>query len=146
MAAAIGQLFVGEGDRAVLVRALLEGSSPDVAIAALNEHLGDVARALTVGRTVPRSMGRVALAAGTLASVLEVGASVSSSSGAAWAPALWEFLAGCVGAAAALEIHRRSEVLAERVRAGWDDVAAVFEKRLGAPGGARGHAGAPRAR
>ena len=131
----MGQLFVDEGDQAVLSRALLEGSSRDLAIATLNEHLGDVARALTVGRTVPRSMGRVALAAGTLAAVLEVGASVSSSSGAAWAPALWEFLAGCVGAAAAFEIDRRSEVLAERVRAGWDEIAAVFEKRLGAPGG-----------
>jgi hypothetical protein len=135
---AVQGLFAAQDfDHDILTRALLDGTSADAAVAALNEHLGDVARGLSVGSTVPRAMGRVALAAGTLAAVLQLGGSVSTAAGAEWAPAAWQFLAGCVGAGAAFEMDRRCGALSERVRRGWDEVAALCERWLRSPGAAR---------
>jgi len=132
---AVQELFVAEAfEHEALARALLGGSSKEEAVATLNEHLGDVARELSVGRTVPRAMGRVALAAGTLAGVLQVGSTVSSRAGVLWAPALWAFVAGCIGAGAAFELDRRCRDLSERVKAAWDEVAAVCERSLEAAG------------
>jgi hypothetical protein len=135
--AAVVELFDDEDDRAVLVRALLDRSDRNRAIATLNEHLGQVERALEVGRAVPRAIGRAALASGTFAAVVEFGGSVSSARGAAWAPAIAEFLAGAVGTALTLELDRRSAAQAHRVREAWDKIAAVFARRLGddGPGG-----------
>lgn len=135
---AIQGLFPAEGfEHDVLTKALLDGSSTGAAVAVLNEYLGDVARELAVGRTVPRAMGRIALAAGTLAGVLQIGSTVSSPSGATWAPAVWAFVAGCLGAGAAFEMDRRCGALSERVRAGWDEVAALCERSF-RPAGAAG--------
>jgi hypothetical protein len=138
IASSIRRLFSDEEARATLSQSLFDGSAPDAAIATLNEHLGDIARVLAVGHGIPRSSGRVALASGTLAAVLELVASFSARAGVAWAPALWEFVAGAVGAAVAFELDRRSLARAERVRAAWDEVAAVFAGRLGQSGGGKG--------
>jgi broad specificity polyphosphatase/5'/3'-nucleotidase SurE len=144
IASAVQRLFSDEDARAILSQALVDGSPPDAAIAALNEHLGDVARALSLGRTIPRSCGRVALASGTLAAVLEVTASVSARIATAWAPALWEFAVGAAGAVAAFEIDRRSAAGADRVRAAWDQVATVFVNRLGPASASTGKRSASR--
>lgn len=138
IASSVRRLFPDEEACEILSQALFDGSAPGASILTLNEHLGDVERVLTVGHAIPRSSGRVALASGTLAAVLELVASVSTPAGAAWGPALWEFVAGAVGAAAAFELDRRSRVQAEGVRAGWDEVAAIFAGRIGQGGGRRG--------
>jgi hypothetical protein len=138
IASSVRWLFPGEDACAILSQSLFDGSAPEAAIATLNEHLGDIARALAVGHGIPRSAGRVALASGTLAAVLELVASVSARGGAAWATALAEFLAGAVGAAVAFELDRQSLVRADRVRAAWDEVAAIFAGRLGQGKGGRG--------
>lgn len=132
---AVEGLFATEDfEHDLLARALLDGSSKEAAVAILNERLGDIARELAVGRTVPRAMGRVTLAAGTFAGVLQIGSTVSSPSGVLWAPAMWAFVAGCVGAGAAFEMDRRCGATSERVKVAWDEVAALCERSLKATG------------
>lgn len=117
-----------------LARAVLQRSSREEGVAILNEQLGDLSRELTAGRDVARGALRVALFAGTLGGVLEFARGLSVGGGSARVEASGAVIMGVAGAAACVEIGRRTLARADRSRAAWDRIAAAVGRHLAADG------------
>ena len=100
-----------ESFESLVVSALVEGATPTVRVATVNEHLGDLDRALDSQRDVPKVIARAALLCGTLGSVLELTVTVATPTGPAWMPASASFVLGLTGFLAALQIDRRAREL-----------------------------------
>ena len=100
---------------------------------ALDEHLGDLDRALSAGRAVPAAAARVALLSAGLGAVIEL---LRDLSGRGIAFAVAAGAIGVAGAAVCFELGRRSAARALELRAIWDRLTGVAALRLGIPVGA----------
>lgn len=129
---AIGQALValfGDGD-AVFREAIVTGGDPGPAVAALNEHLADVDKGLSLESGRFGASTRIAFSGGTLGGVLELSRAVSSHSGSGYVLAAAAFFTGCVSAGACFEIGRRAAAEAAQIRREWDQIASEIAKRL----------------
>jgi hypothetical protein len=129
--AAVAGRVPGESFEGLIVSAILEDAAPDVRIATVNEHLGDLDRELESQRDIPKVIARGALLCGTFGCVLQLSLTVAGPLGPAWTPAATSFLLGLFGFAASLQIDRRARELAALVRAEWDRVALALGERIG---------------
>jgi len=108
---------------------VLEAPTHAYGVAIINEQLGDVRRELDVGAEVPRSAARIALAAGTVLSVLAIARGLQRGGlmlGWAMAP----FLVGLVGAVACMQLGRSAERHASSHRDAWNGLRSVFTTLL----------------
>lgn len=120
---------------------VLAAPSHEYGVALINEHLSDVRRDLDMGAEVPRAASRIALAAGTALSVLEI---------ARWLPrgglvTTWVFAPFVLGVAAALacvQLGRAAELHVAHHREAWNGLRSAFSELLPAEGaGGPGDAG-----
>ena len=129
---AVRRLFPEDADVDALEAALVRSSARLAAVAALNDHLGEVDRTLrTSARELPRSAARIALSTGALGAALSIG-------GARGAPgalggAVTALLIGAISAGSVLEVGRRARGAEGRARAGWDEVSRILSRRIGPP-------------
>jgi len=124
------QRLAPESPMGSLSREVLEAPSERAAIATLNEALGDVARELDVGREVPKSATRVALATGTLLALIEIGRLLPQGAARALPTAGGSFAVGLVGASLCLLIARGADDRARSARDGWDRLGRTLERLL----------------
>ncbi|MCC6666754.1 MAG: hypothetical protein IT375_23585 [Polyangiaceae bacterium] len=111
-------------------REVLEAPSRPLAVASLNETLGDVARELDVSREVPKSATRVALASGALLGLIELGRRLPDDGAQALVGAAPSVAAGLVGMVACMLLARSAEQRGRRARDGWDRLGRILERLL----------------
>lgn len=129
-----------ESFEGLVVSAILEETSPEMRMATVNEHLGDLDRELDSQRDIPKVIGRGALLCGTFACVLQLTLTVAGPLGPAWAPAATSFVLGLFGFVASLQIDRRARQMGALVRAEWDRVAVALGERISRVPGLRNEA------
>ena len=126
--------LLGRDAGAELVVAVLEAPSRAHAVAELNEHLSDAAAGIETGATVPRSAARVALASGTLLSLVQIARELP----AAHASATWPLVAFGSGLIAALgcgQLGRLADRRAQDLRRDWNDLARALRAHFPAADG-----------
>ncbi|MEB2311566.1 MAG: hypothetical protein OZ921_03630 [Sorangiineae bacterium] len=113
-----------------LLREVLDAKSHAHAVAAINEHLADVAWELEGAGVLPRAAARVALAGATGAAVARIATGLGTDGPwLGWAAAA--FGGGLVAAMGSLGLARRAERVARERRDAWNRVASALG-RLGA--------------
>jgi hypothetical protein len=126
---AVRRLFPSDADVDALEAALARSDARLAAVAALNDHLGDVDRTLlSSARELPRSVARIALSTGALGAALEIGSARAAPLGLRGAIAA--LLLGAISAGVVLEVGRRARAAEGLARAGWDEVSRIFSRRL----------------
>ena len=129
MRVAVRRLFPPDADVDALEAALARSGARLAAVAALNDHLGDVDRTLrSSARELPRSVARIALSTGALGAALEIGAARAAPIGLRGAIAA--LLVGALSAGVVLEVGRRARAAETLARAGWDEVSRIFSRRI----------------
>jgi hypothetical protein len=130
--------LVGPQAAARLVSDVLDAPTRKHSVAELNERLSDAAREIDVGREVPRSAARVALASGTLLAVIELVRTLPEGQ----ASVKWALVAFSCGLASAMGTRyagRLADSRAEQLREAWNELARMLTRLLPPePGDERG--------
>lgn len=121
-------------DAVSVLTEVLEAPSREYGVAMINEQLSDVRRELDMGADVPRAATRVALAAGTALSVLEIARGLPHELVMAWV--IIPFAIGAVAALACAQLGRSAERGAVHHREAWNGLRSRLTELLppGEPG------------
>jgi hypothetical protein len=113
------------------IETVLTTTDPRMAIALLNERLGDVARETDVGSEIPRVSARVALTSGTALALGAVLQDFGARRQLMWGAAT--FLVALVAAFSALHVGRVARARSGRQIESWNAVVKALTRRLPGP-------------
>lgn len=112
-----------------VLREVLDAPTHAYGVALINEQLGDVRRDLDMGAELPRASARIALAAGTALTVLEIARGLPHGGLVlAWVAA--PFVIGLVTALACTQVGRTAERHVVRHRDAWNGLRTAFTRYL----------------